>query len=82
MNLTIEFHDGSKESFRFPKREDAEMRAVKRLEKVLESQVVMLSLEGEMRIYPMTSIKSIRVSPVPPNFPIPEIAIFGAEPIG
>ena len=82
MNLTIEFNNGSKESFRFQKRGDAELMAVSRIEKMFESQVLMLSLEGEMRIYPMMSIKSVRVSPVPANAPIPDIAILGAEPIG
>jgi hypothetical protein len=82
MNLTIEFVDGSRESFRFKKRADADIKAVSRLEKIAGVQMLMLSLEGETRIYPLNNIKSVRVSPVPPNAPVPDYAIVGVEPIG
>ena len=82
MNLTIEFTDGSRESFRFQKRSDAEIKVVSRIEKMCESQVLMLSMQGEIRIFPMANIKCARFSPVPANAPIPDFAILGAEPIG
>jgi hypothetical protein len=30
----------------------------------------------------LNNIKSVRVSPVPPNAPVPDYAIVGVEPIG
>lgn len=82
MNLTIEFVDGSRESFRFKKRADADIKAVSRMEKIAGVQMLMLALDGETRIYPLTNIKCIRVSPVPVAAPIPDYAIVGVEPIG
>jgi len=82
MNLTIEFVDGSRESFRFQKREDAGLKAVSRLEKIAGAQMLMLALDGETRIYPLANIKCVRVSPVPAGAPIPDYAIIGVETIG
>jgi hypothetical protein len=81
MNLTIEFVDGSKESYRFKKREDADLKAVSRIEKLAGVQMLMLALEGETRVYPLTNIKCIRVLPVPSGAPVPDYAIVGVEPI-
>jgi len=82
MNLTIEFVDGSRESFRFKKRADADIKAVSRIEKLANVQMLMLALEGETRVYPLTNIKCIRISPVPPAAPVPDYAIMDVEPTG
>ncbi len=82
MNLTIEFTDGSRESFRFQKREDAQLKAISRVEKIADTQVLVLALEGEMRLYPLCNIKCLRVSPVPAGAPAPDFAIIGATPVG
>ena len=82
MNLTIEFVDGSRESFRFKKRADADIKAVSRIEKIATVQMLMLALDGETRVYPLTNIKCIRVSPIPPAAPVPDYAVTGVEPIG
>lgn len=83
MNLTLEFTDGSRESFRFQKRPDAELRAVSRIEKIAETQCLMLAIEGgERRLYPLCNIRCIRLSPVPADAPVPDFAVLGAVPIG
>jgi hypothetical protein len=82
MNLTIEFNDGSKESFRFKRRADAELKAVSRIEKIADSQMLVLALQGELRFYPLANIRCVRLSPMPANAPVPDFALLDVEPIG
>lgn len=61
--LVIEFLDGKKESFIFPASDGISPAARKlRLEEFLQGQFVVIQLEQEIQLIPVSAIRTIRLS--------------------
>ncbi|MDO6386477.1 MULTISPECIES: hypothetical protein [Uliginosibacterium] len=84
--LVIEFLDGKKESFTFPAPPSSPAARKMRLEDFMQGQFVVIQLEHEIQLFPLSAIRSIRLSGfmgLGPNDEIglPISAIRGAEQI-
>jgi hypothetical protein len=78
--LTINFKDGTKKSFSFPRLASDTTSVVTKIDKFLDSKNVVLGLEDELIIIPTSSIKYIQISPKPlklPSMAIPNASILG-----
>ncbi|HSD40170.1 MAG TPA: hypothetical protein VLC92_21905 [Rhodocyclaceae bacterium] len=60
--IVIEFLDGKKESFYFPRQVDSAMAQKLRMENFLKGQFVIIQVENELQLYPISAIRSIRLS--------------------
>ncbi|MEC5387759.1 hypothetical protein VVD49_18650 [Uliginosibacterium sp. H3] len=60
--LLIEFLDGKKESFYFPTQADTAMARKFRMEDFLKGQFITIQVENELLLYPVSAIRSIRMS--------------------
>jgi hypothetical protein len=67
--LVIRFNDGSEERLEYPRPTQDASSFVQRLEDMLNSQHLLLEVEGKLVVYPFRSIKAIEVSPIPEKLP-------------
>jgi ribosome biogenesis protein Nip4 len=75
--LTIHFTDGSEMRFDFVIQDLDLISLGKAIEKAVESNKLVLEVEGVMYLFPYGNIKYIRVSPSPEM--LPEIAVRGVR---
>lgn len=80
--LVIEFMDGKKKTFSFP--EQASTEAAKRIgaERFLDSPYVIVETEGELILFPVANIKSLRLMGALDDrhaTALPAVVIRGAE---
>ncbi len=75
--LTIHFTDNTEMRFDFTKQDIDPTIIGEVVEKVTESNKLVLEVEGVMYMFPYANIKYIRVSPCPEN--LPETAIKGVH---
>ena len=76
-NMVIQFMDGTKLAYDFPKQVDDELSVASRIGRLLEMQYLVIECDGVMQLYPVTNIKSVHVYPLPDK--LPEFVIRGAE---
>lgn len=57
--LTLHFNDGTKIAFEFPEQASHELVKEARIKELLASQNLVIEAEGQVMIFPMTSIKYI-----------------------
>ncbi|WP_341675005.1 hypothetical protein [Niveibacterium sp. SC-1] len=80
--LAIEFLDGKRETFTFPAQtQDSGARKL-RFADFLQGQFVIVQLDQEIQLFPISAIRSIRVSgfsDAPDGSALPPYAIRGAE---
>jgi hypothetical protein len=67
--MTIHFNDSSEMKFIFPKQTDDATNIVTDLNKLLESNHLLVEAEGIFYSFPFANIKYIRVSPSPEQVP-------------
>lgn len=71
--LTLHFTDGTEMRFDFPDQDHDPTRIGALIEKSVESNKLILEVEGVMYMFPYSNIKYVRVSPCPEK--LPETAI-------
>lgn len=75
--MTIHFNDGSEMRFDFIIQDLDLVSLGKAIEKAVESNKLVLEVEGVMYLFPYENIKYLRVSPSPEM--LPEIAVKGVR---
>jgi hypothetical protein len=80
--MTLNFNDGTKMTFEFP--EQAKNPAAKqmKLSEFMASKSVVIEVEGQIMVFPMTSIKYIAFNSAAPSFskgPLPKQSIIRAR---
>ncbi|WP_163338190.1 hypothetical protein [Desulfopila sp. IMCC35008] len=75
--MTIHFNDGSEMRFDFIIQDLDLVSLGKAIEKAVESNKLVLEVEGVMYLFPYENIKYVRVSPSPEM--LPEIAVKGVR---
>ena len=75
--LTIQFTDGTKFSFDFPKQARDDQMIASRIEQVLKDQYLMVEADGTVLMFPLSNIKYVQVYPAPAK--IPDNMIRGAS---
>ena len=69
ISCSIWFVDGESLKFRFPLAATTEFEVLKNVEKGLANRSIAVQLEGRLIIIPLTSIRTIELSPVPKKMP-------------
>jgi len=78
---TIHFIDKTKLTLRWPRQSgDNQVEIAANIKKALESDRIMVEVEGRLMVIPVRNIKYIEVSPAPPK--LPKGVLLGAEIIG
>jgi hypothetical protein len=67
--LTIRFIDGTEERFEYARLPQDDVSLVARFEEALNSNHLLIEVEGKLIIYPFHNIKAIEVSPAPEKLP-------------
>ncbi len=74
--MTIHFNDSSEIKLVFPKQSDDVLNIVADMNKILDSNNLLVEVEGILHAFPFANIKYIRVSPCPQK--VPKTVIRGA----
>ncbi len=74
--MTIHFNDSSEMKFIFPKQTDDTTNIVADMNKILDSNHLLVEVEGIFYSFPFANIKYLRVSPSPQK--VPKTVITGA----
>jgi hypothetical protein len=80
VTLIINFNDGTKISFYFPRVTKDTTSIATKIDKFLDSPNIILELEQELIIIPTSNIKYIQITPKPlklPSMAIPNASIIG-----
>jgi len=75
--VCITFLDGQVLQFEFTPPEGSELETGSRFDHFVDSNFVSLDLDGSLLMYPMSTIRSIQVTPIPK--PIPRGVIQGVK---
>jgi len=69
-SLTVFFLDGTKVSFRYPRQAGTDPATiVATVKKALESDRLLLEVDGDLLLIPIRSVKYVQVSPAPEHLP-------------
>jgi len=69
-SLTVFFLDGTKVSFRYPRQAGSDPATiVANVKKALESDRLLLEVDGDLLLIPIRSVKYVQVSPAPAHLP-------------
>ena len=66
--MTIHFNDGSKMTFEFPEQVKSTAAKQIKLSEFMSSKNVVIEAEGQLMVFPMTSIKYIAFNSAGPSF--------------
>ena len=80
VTLIINFNDGTKISFYFPRVTKDTTSIATKIDKFLDSPNIILELEQELIIIPTSNIKYIQITPKPlksPSMAIPNASLIG-----
>ena len=66
--MTIHFNDGSKMTFEFPEQVKSTAAKQIKLSEFMSSKNVLIEAEGQLMVFPMTSIKYIAFNSAGPGF--------------
>jgi hypothetical protein len=66
--MTIHFNDGSKMTFEFPEQVKSAAAKQIKLSEFMSSRNVVVEAEGQLMVFPMTSIKYIAFNAAGPSF--------------
>ena len=69
VNMIINFLDGTKVSYYFPKQIKDDSTMTSRVKTILENPYIIIEDDGGLTLYPTHNIKSIQLSPAPDTLP-------------
>jgi len=70
VSMTVFFLDGTKVSFRYPQQAGTDQAAiVANVKKAIDSERLVLEVDGDLVVIPMRSVKYVQVSPAPKHLP-------------
>lgn len=70
VRLTVFFLDGTKASFEYPQQAGPDQAAiVANVRKAIESERLVLEVDGDLIIVPIRSVKYVQVTPAPRHLP-------------
>jgi hypothetical protein len=70
VSLTVFFLDGTKVSFKYPRQSGKDQAAiVTSVRKAIDSERLVLEVDGDLLVIPIRSVKYVQVSPAPPHLP-------------
>jgi hypothetical protein len=70
VSLTVFFLDGTKASFVYPRQSGKDQASiVNTVKKAIDSERLVLEVDGDLVIIPIRSVKYVQVSPAPPHLP-------------
>jgi hypothetical protein len=83
VTATFHFNDGSRLVLKWPKREDRDPATLaSRLRQALDGNQLAFSVDGDLMIVPMRSVKYVHISPAPPVMPSLVVTDASIEPEG
>jgi hypothetical protein len=69
-SMTVFFLDGTSASFRYPRQAGADPATIAAtVKKAIESERLVLEVNGDLLVIPVRSVKYIQVSPAPDHLP-------------
>ncbi len=70
VNMSVFFLDGTRASFEYPQQAGADQAAiVATVRKAIESERLVLEVDGDLVVVPIRSVKYVQVSPAPRHLP-------------
>ena len=70
VSMVVFFHDGTKISFSYPQQSGRDQAAiVANVKKAIDSERLVLEVDGDLIVIPMRSVKYVQVSPAPSHLP-------------
>lgn len=70
VSMTVFFLDGSRATFNYPSQAGADQAAVvANVKKAIESERLVLEVDGDLIVIPIRSVKYVQVSPAPRHLP-------------
>ena len=70
VSMTVFFLDGTKASFEYPRQSGTDQAAiVTNVRRAIESERLVLEVEGDLLVIPIRSVKYVQVSPCPAHLP-------------
>lgn len=69
-SLNVYFLDGTRVTFRYPKQAGTDPATIAAtVKKAIDSEKLVLEVEGDLIVIPMKAVKYVRVSPAPDSLP-------------
>ena len=69
VNMIINFLDGTKVSYYFPKQIKDDSTVTSRVRAIMENPYIIIENDGGLTFYPTNNIKSIQLNPAPDTLP-------------
>ena len=70
VTMTVFFLDGTKATFEYPQQAGTDQAAiVANVKKAIESERLVLEVDGDLIVIPIRSVKYVQVSPAPRHLP-------------
>ena len=70
VSMTVYFVDGTKAIFEYPQQAGADQAAVvANVKRAIESERLVLEVDGDLIVIPIRSVKYVQVSPAPRHLP-------------
>jgi hypothetical protein len=68
--MTVFFNDGGKVSFRYPRQAGSDPATIANtVKRAIDSEKLVLEVDGDLLVIPMKSVKYVQVSPAPTALP-------------
>jgi hypothetical protein len=68
--MTAFFNDGGKASFRYPRQAGTDPATIANtVKRAIDSEKLVLEVDGDLLVIPMKSVKYVQVSPAPSSLP-------------
>jgi hypothetical protein len=70
VSMTVFFLDGTNASFTYPRQSGPDQAAiVATVKRAIDSERLVLEVDGDLLVIPIRSVKYVQVSPAPPHLP-------------
>jgi hypothetical protein len=70
VSMTVFFLDGTSASFAYPRQSGTDQAAIiANVKKAIDSERLVLEVDGDLIVIPIRSVKYVQVSPAPPHLP-------------
>jgi hypothetical protein len=70
VSMTVFFMDGTKASFRYPRQAGTDASTIAAtVKKAIDSEKLVLEVDGNLLVIPMRNIKYVQVTPAPAHLP-------------
>ena len=70
VSMTVFFLDGTKATFRYPRQSGTDAATIaSTVKRAIDSEKLVLEVDGNLLVIPMRSVKYVQVTPAPPSLP-------------